>query len=217
MTPAIRFITFEGIEGCGKTTQVGRLARLLAAQGRDHIRTREPGGTRLGEALRPLLVGLGGPPPEALAELLLYAAARAQHLAEVIEPALAAGRIVLCDRFKDATLAYQAWGRGLGPSLVDAVHALPGLMRDPDRTLILDLPVEVALKRARIREAGSQGAAESRFEAEPLDFHQRVRDAYLALARAHPERIAVIDGSSDEETVARRVLDDLAPRLGLHS
>ena len=215
MTPTVRFITFEGIEGCGKTTQVGRLARLLTAQGRDHIRTREPGGTRLGEALRPLLVGLGGPPPGALTELLLYVAARAQHLAEVIEPALAAGRIVLCDRFKDASLAYQAWGRGLDAGLVDALHALPGLARVPDRTLILDVPVEVGLKRARIREAGGQGAAESRYEAEPLAFHRRVREGYLALARSHPDRIVVIDASGDEDSVAGRVLEDLAPRLGL--
>jgi dTMP kinase len=205
------FVTFEGIEGSGKSTQARRLAERLRRCGHEVVLTREPGGTALGRRLRELLLAEGSPVlPEA--ELLLYAADRAQHVAETIAPALARGAVVLCDRFLDATLAYQGAARGLGTEAVLALHRRPPLDLRPHRTVLLDLPPEHGLARAR----GRDGLDEGRFEAEPLAFHRRVREGYLAIAAAEPDRVRVVAAEGEEDAVeaaVSRALADLFPAL----
>ena len=208
------FVTLEGIEGSGKTTQIMETARFLSAAGVPHLVTREPGGCGVGDAVRSILLDPAHKQMTSLAELLLYAAARAQHLDEVIEPALAAGRTVLCDRYKDATRAYQGHGRGLSLDLIEAVHRLAGLEREADLTLLLDHPVETALGRARTR-LEERGDRLTRFEDEDLEFHHRVRDGYRDLARSQPERIVVIDATGTIEAVQNRLRRALVQHLGL--
>jgi dTMP kinase len=212
--PQALFITLEGIEGSGKSTQIRRISRLLDAAKVAHVQSREPGRTPVSEAVRGILLDprFSGMTP--LTDLLLYNAARAQHLAEVIEPALAAGKTVLCDRFKDSTVAYQGHASGFPLDVLALVHALPGLARDPDLTLLLDLPVEIGLERARARKAAAADPL-GRFEDLDLSFHRKVRDGYLELARSQPGRIVVIDARGDEEEVFRRVRPVLDLRLGL--
>ncbi len=206
------FITFEGIEGCGKSTQLQRLAARLRTAGEVVLVTREPGGCAIADALRALLLDSANSAMAPTTELLLYAAARAQHVAEVIRPALDAGRIVLCDRFSDASLAYQGYGRGLDRPLIGELNrvATNGLV--PDLTLLLDFPAEEGLARARRRNAGSDGPDEGRFEAESLAFHRRVRDGYLELAATGP-RFRTIDARGDLATVAARIDAALTPLL----
>ena len=210
------FVTFEGIEGSGKSTQARQLAERLRHTGREVVLTREPGGTALGRELRALLLASGSPVLPA-AEMLLYAADRAQHVGETIAPALARGAVVLCDRFLDATLAYQGVARGLGMEIVRELHHRPPLDLRPHRTLLLDLEPGPALARARGRDAARTGGPdEGRFEAEPLAFHRKVREGYLQLAAAEPERVRVIAASGSEEEVASAVLrevSDLFPDL----
>jgi len=202
-----RFVTFEGIEGCGKTTQLERLAERLAAVGVAAVLTREPGGTALGRSLRSVLLSPDSASMAPSTELLLYAADRAQHLTEVVEPALAAGRVVLCDRYLDATLAYQGYGRELGFEAVLELHRRPPLDRRPDRTLLLDLDPAEALERARRRnDELDLDATEGRFEQERLAFHRRVREGYLALAAAEPGRFVVIDARGTAAEVETRIL-----------
>ncbi len=212
-----KLVTFEGIEGSGKTTQLARVAARLQAAGEPALVTREPGGSPLGRTLRAALLGgeIRGLAP--MAELLLYVADRAQHLTEVIEPALASGTHVLCDRFLDATLAYQGHARGLDLELIRSLHQKPPLDRRPHRTILLDLDPEIGLARARARN-GELGLdqTEGRFEREALEFHRRVRDGYLALADAEPFRIRIVaaEGSADE--IEERIVDlltDLFPAL----
>jgi dTMP kinase len=196
------FITFEGIEGCGKTTQIRLLAERLRQNGLELLVTREPGGCPIADAIRSILLH---PDSRALvprAELLLYAAARAQHVDEVIRPALTRGTLVLCDRFIDATVAYQGGGRGLDPSLIASLNTLAtdGLL--PNLTLLLDMPAEEGLQRARRRNTATP--EEDRFEQEDLAFHCRVRDEYLHLARQH-SRFMVIDAVGAVEVVAARI------------
>ena len=211
-----RFITFEGIEGSGKSTQLSRLAASWSSAGVRLVVTREPGGTELGRRLRALLLHTDGPPISATAELLLYATDRAQHLEEVVLPALGRGELVLCDRYLDATLAYQGFARGLGGERILELHARPPLDLRPDRTVLLDLDPEVALARARARNT-SRGVdtAEGRFESESLAFHRAVREGYLALAKDdRGRRIRVVDAAATVDEVARRVeaaVDDLRP------
>ena len=184
-----RFITLEGIEGVGKTTHGPYIAAQLKALGRDCVLTREPGGTALGEALRAVLLDPKLPGMAPLAELLLMFAARAEHIERVIEPALAAGQWVVCDRFTDATFAYQGGGRRLDTQAISTLEQLvQGTLR-PDLTLLFDAPVELALARTRHR-----GPAD-RFELERHDFFQRVRDCYLARAAAEPRRFRIVDAS----------------------
>jgi len=213
-----RFITFEGIEGTGKTTQIERLAARLRRSGVPVVLTREPGGTSLGRELRGLLLRPDPRPMSPDAELLLYVTDRAQHLVEVVEPALARGEVVLCDRYLDATLAYQGYGRGLGVDRVLRLHAHPPLDRRPHRTLVLELEPEEALGRAtRRNDAQRVAATEGRFEQERIEFHRRVAAGYRELAAAEPERMRRVDASGDADTVERRVIEqvrDLVPELG---
>jgi dTMP kinase len=200
------FITLEGGEGAGKTTRIVELAGSLAERGLKCILTREPGGTDLGKKIRALLLNPdhAGMAPET--ELLLYMADRAEHIRAVIRPALGEGKTVLCDRFFDATLVYQGAARGLSPEWTAQLHALVFAGLTPDLTLLLDLPPEVGLARARRQmEKGVRSAQESRFEDETLAFHQRVRDGYLELARRQPERFRVIDAAQDEARVREEI------------
>lgn len=200
------FIVFEGPEGSGKTTQLQRLYRRLRRAGIPVIRTREPGGTRLGERLRTLLKRADEDlAPET--ELFLFLAARAQLVNTVIRPALAAGKVVLCDRYSPSTLAYQAYGRGLPLDQVAAADRLATGGLWPDLIVLLDLPVEAGLAR--------RGRAEAdRFEAEDLEFHRRVRAGYLELARSDPERWLVLDAQAPPADLARRVWSGVRDLLG---
>lgn len=190
-----RFITLEGVEGAGKTSRLEPLAAHLRRAGYAVEVTREPGGTALGERIRALLLATDGPTPELDTETLLMFAARAEHLSRVVRPALAAGRWVLCDRFTDATYAYQGGGRGLPAVRIAALEQWVQQGLRPDRTLLLDLPPETGLARARAR-----GAAD-RFEAQTLDFFTRVRAAYLERARSEPQRFRVIDAAAPPQHV----------------
>jgi len=179
-----RFITVEGVEGAGKTTQIRLLAGWLRARGHRVRETAEPDGTRLGEAIRALFAAAPGPEP--LAEAFLFAAARRQHVVEVIRPALAAGEIVLSDRFADATLAYQGYGRGVPLGAIETLNQLATERLRPDLTVLLDLDVATGLARLEARPLDP-------FEALGLDFHERVRKGYLELAGREPDRFVVID------------------------
>jgi dTMP kinase len=192
------FITFEGGDGCGKSTQLERVAARLEAAGHAAVSVREPGGTPFAEAARALLLD-GDAFVSPLSEVFLIEAARADLVRAVIEPALAAGRIVLCDRHTDSTLAYQGGGRGLDLELLRAMNraAAPGLV--PDLTLLYDLDPQVALARR----AAAPGRR-NRLDQEPIEFHRRVREGFLALARSEPGRFVVLDGSLDPETLEER-------------
>jgi dTMP kinase len=201
------FITFEGVEGCGKSTQIALLRDHLQSKGYSVLVTREPGGTPIAEAIRDVLLDPANKAMGATAELLLYEAARAQHVYEKIAPALAAGQIVLCDRFADSTTAYQGAGRGIAPELLHDLHHMATAGVWPDRTLLIDLPVEIGLDRARDR------GRKDRIEQESLDFHQRVREGFLALAQADPDRITVIPGDQPVEVVHQAILRAVEPML----
>jgi dTMP kinase len=203
-----RFITFEGIEGSGKTTQIQMLSNHLEEIGVEHLLTREPGGTPIGDQIRRLVLHPGNATMTATCELLLYTAARAQHIEQVIGPNLAEGRMVLCDRFKDATLAYQGYGRGLSIELIRHLHAREGLALNPDLTLLFDIEVDTALDRARHRDA-TRNIDETRFEQEDFAFHDRVRTGYLDLARKESQRIVVINARGTTAEVHQRVLETM--------
>ena len=209
-----RFVTFEGIEGCGKTTQIRLASAWLKERGIPSLATAEPGGTPLGRKIREILLNRGSCAIGAEAELLLFAAARAQHVRESILPALEEGQWVLCDRFADATLAYQGFGRGLDAAFIRTLNDFSAFSLKPDLTLLFDLPVEAGLARAKKRTAGIRPeAAEDRFEREDRAFHVRIRDGYLNLAAGEPERFRIIDGAADVETVHREVCLHLAELL----
>jgi dTMP kinase len=209
----------EGIEGSGKTTQLQKLAQALRSTGQNCVVTKEPGGTPLAERVRAILLDPQEEGMDATAELFLYSAARRQHVIDVIQPALDAGATVLTDRFTDATIAYQGYGRALNLDLLRTINEIATSGLRPDLTLIFDLPEEVGLTRARRRNAGSPMLqSESRLEGEDLRFHRRVREGYLAMAVAEPERFAVIDASGGADEVFHRVVGELAkraPRLKL--
>ncbi|MFQ5596794.1 MAG: dTMP kinase [Nitrospiria bacterium] len=195
------FITFEGGEGSGKSTQLARLADYLEGKGLSVVRTREPGGTRLADRIRGLILNpsVREAPMNPKTELFLYLASRAQHIAEVIRPALAAGKLVLCDRFTDATLAYQGAGRGLPKQAVGEMVRFASEGMDPDLTLLLQLDIKTAL--ARLKGRGEI----NRLDEENFAFHEAVQDAYAALARAHPKRIVVIDADDSIEAVFAKI------------
>jgi len=207
-----RLITFEGIEGSGKTTQIRRLEQNLVERGYQVIVTREPGGCRIADEVRRILLDSANTALTPTAELLLYAAARAQHVEEVIRPALAQDKIVLCDRYIDATVAYQGHGRGLDLLLITELNKLATHGLTPHLTLFLDLAVEQGVLRARTRNTAS-AIDEGRFEAEALEFHTRVRSGYQLLARKEP-RFVVIDASGSIEAIAARVVTAVNATLG---
>ncbi|MDE2060122.1 MAG: dTMP kinase [candidate division NC10 bacterium] len=196
------FITFEGGEGSGKTTQLKLLANRIRASGKEVVEAHDPGGTAIGKEIRTLLLHPGSAPIAAATELLLYEASRAQLVREVVAPAMARGTIVLCDRFTDSTVAYQGYGRSLDLDLIQRLNRFATGDLAPDLTILLDLDPRIGLMRCR-RGVGADTSAglntESscwdRIESEPLDFHQRIREGYLALAREESDRIAVIDAT----------------------
>jgi dTMP kinase len=196
------FITLEGGEGVGKTTQQALLAERLQREGYACVSTREPGGTALGRALREIL--LHGDPLTPLAELFLYAADRAEHVQKCILPALAAGQVVVCDRFTDSTLAYQGYGRGLDLEKIRQLNHLATGGLQPHLTLWLDLPPEVGLARSGLAD---------RLEQERLEFHRRVHQGFQALAAAEPQRIVRIDAGGSPLEVAARIWSVVQPRL----
>src|SRR5262245_8962495 len=196
-----KLITFEGIDGCGKSTQMRLLERYLTEHGHDVVSTREPGGTELGKKIRSALLDGGKDSVEPLAELLLYAADRAQHTRQVIMPALAAGKVVLSDRFYDATTVYQGYARGFDLELVNQLNELATGGLKPDLTLLFDLDVETGLKRTRRRgyQSGEAAARPDRLDQEPVEFHERVRKAYLEIATREPQRFRVIPAAGPVE------------------
>lgn len=201
------FLTVEGIEGSGKTTQLQRLAEAIRATGRSVVVTKEPGGTQLSDRVRAILLDPNEEGMDPITELLLYAASRRQHVVEIIEPALRAGSVVLSDRFTDATLAYQGFGRTLNFDHIRQLNAMATGGREPDLTIIFDLPEQEGLDRAKRRNLTSQQSQnESRLEGEDLRFHRRVREGYLSLATARPARYLVVDarGGIDEIAAATR-------------
>lgn len=205
------FLTVEGVEGAGKSTFIGLLEAELAKRGIPFLRTREPGGCALGRQIRPLLLD-AAQKVDARAELFLFLADRAQHVADTIRPALARGEWVICDRYADSTIAYQGYGRGMDVELLQSLNdcATGGLW--PDITFLLDLPAEVGLSRALARN-GREGLTQSegRFEAEALAFHQRIREGFLARAARWPERFRVLDASQSPEDVAAQAKKHLQP------
>jgi len=203
------FVTFEGGEGTGKSTQVARLAERLRARGIEPVITREPGGTPLAEGIRELLLDAGRA-PGALAEAFLMEAARADLVDRVIRPALAEGRVVLCDRYDDSTLAYQGAGRGIDPATLRGWNRAATGGLTPDLTLLFDLDPAQGLER-RAHAAGEP----NRLDREPREFHARVRAGYLALARAEPARFLVLDASLPPETLEARVWEGVMPRLAV--
>jgi dTMP kinase len=208
------FITFEGVEGCGKTTQIRQLFNRLTAAGYRVVLTREPGGCPIADKIRSILLDAENSGMQSLTELLLYAAARAQHVAEVIVPALESGAVVLCDRFTDATVAYQHNGRGIERGTIDALNTLACRSLRPDLTILLDCDAASGLARAKSRIEAASGPREERFELENLQFHQRVRDGYLKLAASEPGRFLTVSAQATigeiSETIASQVLDRLA-------
>jgi len=203
----IRFITFEGGDGTGKTTQLKALERHLQSKGCSCVSTREPGGTSLGKLIRQVLLEVGKQPIASPTELFLYLADRAQHVQEVILPAIDGGKIVLCDRYTDSTLAYQGYGRGIDLDLLRQLNQFANRGVKPDLTLLLDCPVELGLSRTAQRQsnAGSARGREDRFEREKMEFHEKVRAGFLAMARAEPERFRVIDAARPMEQVSREI------------
>jgi len=204
-----RFIAFEGPEGGGKSTQIRAVAAVLAARGIPHLLTREPGGTAIGEQIRAILLGVENRAMVARTEVFLLLAARAQHIAEVIAPALERGETVLCDRFAGATFAYQGYGRGLPLDALRKLQTFAAGALTPDLTLLFDVPVEIGL--ARRQAAGDV----NRLDAAGLEFHRRVREGYLALATADPARWETLDATAPRDVVTARTLAVLGEYLDL--
>jgi dTMP kinase len=206
------FITFEGVEGSGKTTQIRRLKRYLTQKGIPCKVTREPGGCPIGEKVRKILLDPDHREMVPLSELLLYEASRAQHVKEVIEPLLKRGVTVLCDRFSDATIAYQGFGRKLDLGLIQRFNRLSTQRIKPDITFLLDCPSDMGLKRAIQRNQTLKKEKEERFEREKIQFHHRVRRGYLSIAKQEPHRVKVIDTRQGEEKTfekIRQIIDKL--------
>jgi dTMP kinase len=203
MSPHPLFLTFEGLDGSGKSTHLRRAAAWLAERGVPHLVTHEPGGTPLGDAIRALFLDPQWGALDGTVELLLVFASRRQHLLEVIEPALAAGKHVLCDRFTDSTRAYQGYGRGVPLPLIEEVDRLATGGRAPDRTLLFDLPAEQA--RARGHHARTRRGRSDRIDAEGLAFYERVRRGFLEIAGREPDRFRLVDSTGDPETTQVQV------------
>ncbi len=201
------FITLEGMEGSGKSTQIGLLIPVLEENGYKCLATREPGATKIGKKIRKILLDSNNNTIVPLTELLLYEADRAQHVHEVIKPALEASKVVISDRFFDATIVYQGYARGFDIEFIEAIHNMVLADLRPQLTIILDLAVEVGLKRAWKRITGkAEGLQEDRFEKENLAFHEKVRQGYLTLAKGEPERFRIVDASKDPKSVHQEIL-----------
>lgn len=193
------FVTFEGIEGAGKSTQTDLLCDFLRETSIEHVRTVEPGGTAVGEEVRKILLSVDHTGMTHVAELLLYAAARAQHVGEVIAPSLREGLVVVCDRFSDSTMAYQGFGRGLDRSLIEEIDRIATGGLTPDLTILLDVRVDAGL--ARNRAANKR----DRLELEAVWFHERVREGYHRILREHPSRVKLVDGTMGIEEVSKQI------------
>jgi dTMP kinase len=204
------FITFEGIEGCGKTTQIKRLAKKLADLGVQFVATLEPGGTRIGQDIRKLLLDSNNRHLAPLAELILYAADRAQHIEEIVKPALDQGKWVICDRFFDATVAYQGAGRGLDMGLIKTLNDLVTKGIRPDITLLLDCPPETGIGRALKRNDILGHDGQDRFEREKMEFHTKVRSGYLEISH-HEPRFSIIDATRSEDEVEEDIFKVIRP------
>ena len=194
------FISFEGIEGAGKSTQIKALAEYLRSKGHDVVETVEPGGTNIGYKIRELLLDPQNH-MDPLAELLLYYSSRAQHVKEIIAPAINAGRVVITDRYTDSTVAYQGYARGIDLELIKKLNEIVVPEMKPSLTLMLDLEVEEGLRRNRAANK------EDRFELEAVEFHKRVRDGFHKIAEAEPERVKIVDASVSSEEVARKIIE----------
>ena len=205
------FITFEGVEGSGKTTQIAILCHYLETRGYRVVRTREPGGTKIGDSIRSLILDAKNREMDAKTELFLYLASRAQHLKEIILPALSEGKVVVCDRFTDATLVYQGYGRGLPPREIELIARFASGGLHPDLTFLLDIDAKAGLARLK-------GRAEiNRLDREALHFHETVRQGYLALAKKHPRRIQYIYTDAGVEEISQKIrecVDDILEMVG---
>ena len=210
-----RFITFEGGEGSGKSTQARLLAEALRAKGIDAVLTREPGGSPFAEQVRSLILDPATEPHSALSEALLFYAARADHIVKVIRPALLAGRWVISDRFSDSTRVYQVEAGGLPLEVFKAFELIVVKLTYPDLTFLLDMPAEVGLSRATTRRLAQALSGEDTYEKRELDFHMRLREGFLAVAKEEPHRCHVIDGTAPVEQIAADVLAQVERRLML--
>lgn len=207
------FITFEGIEGCGKTTQVERLAARLDRQGIKYIKTLEPGGTEIGNSIRKILLDSGNTNLFSLTELVLYIADRAQHMAEVIKPALVQNRWVICDRFFDATVAYQGFGRGQDMDLINRLNDIVTQGVKPDITILMDCPEDIGLSRALERNRDLSQEDQGRFEKEKIDFHRKVRQGYLKLGEMNRDRFIIVDASQSVDQVEKDIMKIVSPHM----
>ena len=203
------FIVFEGGEGTGKSTQIRKMEALLKQKGFDVIVTWEPGGTPLGERVRHILLDPSSGKMDARCEALLYSAARAEHVAKVIRPALDRNAVVLCDRYCDASRAYQGAGRGLGMKAIDQLNCWATQDLSPDRVYLFDIAPEAGLERAKVRNEGTL----DRLEQEPLDFHNQIRKAYLFIAQSDPARYRMIDSRGGIEEIHQKLLADIEPMI----
>jgi dTMP kinase len=215
-----KFVTFEGLDGTGKSTQLRKLAAVLRAAGHEVVETREPGGTLTGEKIRKVLLDSGTAGLSPLAEMALMFASRAQHIAEVIEPALARGGIVLCDRFTDSTEAYQGYGRRLGSEAVRELHRVLCGNLQPELTILLDSDAALCVSRARQRnkrdsKSSTRGHDENRFEQETRAFFTRVHDGYLAIAKREPGRVAIVDARGTPGQTHERIAELVRKKMRL--
>ena len=200
------FITLEGIEGSGKTSQLKNISSFLETMGQPCLLTREPGGTEIGRRIRTVLLDPENSDLDPVAELLLYTADRVQHVRKTILPAIAAGKVVICDRYVDATLAYQGVARKLGTDLIETLHRLLLNNLKPDLTFLLDLPPEEGLKRAWAQiDCGNRSGRETRFEQEEMAFHTRVRNGYLRLAGNEPDRFVIVNSLASIDDVWKQI------------
>jgi len=205
------FITFEGIDGCGKSTQVSRFEATLNERGIPLVITSEPGGTKIGQAIRKILLDVDNADIIPLAEFFLYEADRAQHVSEIIKPALDAGKWVICDRYFDATTVYQGVFMGHHEKLIEQLNYEASLGCEPDITFLLDCPAEIGLKRIEKRDKTDR--KRDRFEKKSLDFHIKIRYGYLALAHKHKNRFKIIDSTLQEDHVERKIREIITPYL----
>jgi dTMP kinase len=205
------FITFEGIDGCGKSTQISMFETMLRERGISPVVTQEPGGTMIGVAIRKILLDVKHTQLTPLAELFLYEADRAQHMSEVIKPALEAGKWVICDRYFDATTVYQGVTLGYHEKLIGQLNLVAGFHTVPDVTFLLDCPAEIGLQR--IEKRRRHDIKKDRFERKSLDFHTKIRYGYLALAQEHKDRFRIIDSTLNKDQVARKIREIISPYL----